>query len=224
MGRVALRVVTHPMSGILEDLKHYFKYATTYSFDIIRNDAAALIKKFNSYLRLKMACDCEGTEPTPEESDRVTAQVVLGALCLALGIPSNRAEHAYLALFGDILPHKAPAIWSKKTAADAQLDPLEFYQKYWGRYVESELLYQVDLRALDPSLFEAIKIHVRRHLKGRDPRDYLPPPNQSRLGRRVDQPELSILATIDTVELETTPQRSSTSRGVSRPLNTLPRL
>ena len=70
------------------------------------------------------------------------------------------------------LPRTARVVWSKREGRDHDLNPLQFYKKYWDRY--ADVLTQRDFRRLDQSLFDAIRFHCRQHQL--DAKEYLPPP------------------------------------------------
>jgi hypothetical protein len=112
---------------------------------------------------------------------RQTMAFLMATFCAKFNIPIERGEHACLVLLGEMLPYRAGAKWSDRSGDDRQLSPIEFLQKYWGSYIDKKLMYQVDLRVLDNSLFEAVKLYARRRKV--DPKTVLPPRHESRLER-----------------------------------------
>jgi hypothetical protein len=77
-----------------------------------------------------------------------------------------------------LLPNKASATWDQRKDDDADLTPIQFLDKYWGKYIEADVLPQADLRRFDLSLVGAIEGYCKA--RGLDPKDYLPPPARTR--------------------------------------------
>lgn len=106
-------------------------------------------------------------------------------LCQQFNLPPERVYEAVEALRGKSselrLPDSAPATWAARSGEDRCLNPIEFRDKYWKKYLDAGIMYQVDLRAMDNSLFEAIKSWCRN--KKIRPQDHLPPRNVSRIAR-----------------------------------------
>lgn len=108
-------------------------------------------------------------------------------LCKRHSIPVGRARRAVQILLNitllprnENLPPEPEKLWSKRDGEDLKLNPLEFFEKYWGKYIA--FLTQCDLRKQDLSLFEAIKGHCKS--KGYNPTDYLPLPASPRASRK----------------------------------------
>lgn len=105
--------------------------------------------------------------------------------CDQHGIPDRRANRAAKKAAREIMgkyykesvhpPTTATAIWSERDLSDPDSeDPTRFLEKYWGVYLDEDVLDQSTLRRLDISLFDAIKSWCRN--RNMDPQEHLPPP------------------------------------------------
>lgn len=119
-------------------------------------------------------------------------------ICKELNLPLNKARRAAKILLGNQyvpnshLPDVAKITWSKRHGKDLMLTPIQFMDKYWGKYIEEDILSQCDLRRLDNSLFEAVKIYCRN--RQLNPLNYLPSPSRKQAARvSIDQhPEIPV--------------------------------
>ncbi|HEY4527166.1 MAG TPA: hypothetical protein VJK53_04980 [Candidatus Paceibacterota bacterium] len=115
---------------------------------------------------------------TETREERVRRQ--MDELCAEYDISPELAAEAtrrLLRLDSDpslALPDVAPALWSRREEVDRELTPIEFLNKYWGKYLEAGTLFQRDLRELDKSLFTAIKSYCQ--YRKLNPIHFLPPP------------------------------------------------
>jgi hypothetical protein len=107
----------------------------------------------------------------------------LRIVCRQFDLPADNVEEAARLLRGEIikLPDVAEVTWAKRSGVDKELNPIQFRDKYWKKYIDAGLMYQIDLKTLDKSLFEAIKIHCRN--RQIPPTDQLPPANVARAKR-----------------------------------------
>lgn len=106
------------------------------------------------------------------------------AICDDLGVSPRRIPRAVHALLGSsyvpsvILPSQAPASWNKRQGDEIKLTPPEFLEKYWGKYIDADVLTQSELRRFDLPLFHAVWAYCRT--RGLSPADHLPPPARTR--------------------------------------------
>lgn len=91
------------------------------------------------------------------------------------------------------LPETAPELYESRNK-DLGETPIDFIKRIWGSYIEAGILFQDDLRRLDPKLIAAVTSYCQRMGKraGNDPgafdaRSFLPPPRQQRTDKLATQ-------------------------------------
>jgi hypothetical protein len=98
------------------------------------------------------------------------------------GIPQHRRRRAARLLYKTLrgiklipgnpaLPAVAPAKWNERGTEETR-NPIDFLEDYWGEYMDNCTITQCDLKKLDKSIFEAVRIYCRNMKE--DPLDYLP--------------------------------------------------
>lgn len=110
-------------------------------------------------------------------------------ICAEYGINPRRAPHAVRILLGKdyvptlSIPKSAKLQWCKRPrdGEDSTLNPIEFFDKYWGDYLDEGILTYRILNDLDESIINAIKGYCRSC--GLDSADYLPPSDRKRRPR-----------------------------------------
>jgi hypothetical protein len=113
-----------------------------------------------------------------------------GKICAEISgeFNSSSAPKAPHNPLGLTLPEKAPELYSKR-----EKDPvlgrkhtaIEFYDTHWRKYADAGVLFQDDLRKLDPSYMDGIsnfcKSHNRKHPDSQlRATDFLPPPKSKK--------------------------------------------
>ncbi|WAC47559.1 hypothetical protein OVA03_12720 [Asticcacaulis sp. SL142] len=89
---------------------------------------------------------------------------------------------------GLTLPEKAPVLYSereKDPVLGRKHTAIEFYDLHWRKYADAGVLFQDDLRKLDPSYIDGIfNFSTRHNVKNPDakiaPTDFLPPPKSKK--------------------------------------------
>ena len=91
------------------------------------------------------------------------------------------------------LPETAPELYETRNKTLGET-PVDFIKRIWGPYIEAGILFQDDLRRLDPKLIAAVTSYCQRMGKkaGNDPnafdaRGFLPPPRQQRTDKLATQ-------------------------------------
>jgi hypothetical protein len=73
------------------------------------------------------------------------------------------------------LPSVAPELYQNRERPES---PIAYYNRVWRRYAKAGVLYQDQLRKLDPKLIPAIHTYCSKH--DLDPSKHLPPPRHER--------------------------------------------
>lgn len=93
------------------------------------------------------------------------------------------------------LPNVAPELFQNRTRPES---PIAYYDRVWRGYAEAGVLFQDQLRKLDPKLIPAIHTHCSRHQL--DPKDHLPPPRHERTKRLAASGDVSAIANLHNAE------------------------
>ncbi|HEY4527165.1 MAG TPA: hypothetical protein VJK53_04975 [Candidatus Paceibacterota bacterium] len=106
----------------------------------------------------------------------------LTAFCVKYGYPTRRAVQGVRKLLGQRFipeidpPSVAPALWEDRHGDDLELNPIQFFDKYWGEYLDHGVLFQREFREFDKALFQAIRYYCKRQSPPLDYTDHVPPP------------------------------------------------
>jgi len=73
------------------------------------------------------------------------------------------------------LPEAAPELYQNRARPES---PIAFFDRVWRSYVDAGVLYQDQLRQLDPKLIPAIHTYCSK--RDIDPKEHLPPPRHER--------------------------------------------
>jgi len=73
------------------------------------------------------------------------------------------------------LPTEPVVSWSLRSDEERDSSPVEFLKIHWGKYIDSGVMFQCDLRRLDNALFQAVLNYCKNQDPPIDPKTYLPP-------------------------------------------------
>lgn len=93
------------------------------------------------------------------------------------------------------LPDVAPELYENRKRPES---PIAYYDRVWRAYADAGVLYQDQLRKLDPKLIPAI--HTLCSRQQLDPKDHLPPPRQERTKRLAATGDTSAIANLHNAE------------------------
>lgn len=94
-----------------------------------------------------------------------------------------------------VLPDVAPELYENRKRPES---PVEYYDRVWRKFADAGVLYQDQLRKLDPKLIPAV--HVFCSKRGLDAKEHLPPPRHERTKRLAVAGDVAALVNLHNAE------------------------